>query len=411
MILLAGLLLLAACSPASVPAPAPTVPAVAATPQPAAPSPTQAAAPTEAAAPTQPVVPTPTSAAPGEAAGDDLAKVKAEGLLLVGSTLDNPPYSTYNDQFRPAGFDVALITEIARRLGARVDVNDFTFEGLLNALQLKQVDAAIAAIDITPERAAQVDFSTPYFMGEDGILAAPDSPISAIKSLADLQALRVGVQRGSIYESWLTDTLVQTGQMPSGNLMSYVSPDQAVDDLDSGEIDLVVMDHRPADNFARQGKGKVVGYGLNPQAFAIAVRKGSPLLAEINRILVEMVNDGTTAHLIETHLRVPAEVIIPATPDAGAHGHPHARGAADPGPVPRRHGLGGGPDAGRQKHERTTGAPAGAAVHQELAAAQRGHLRLVARLRAHLPFGQRPGGEDGRQQLQDRQGRRAGSDH
>ena len=164
-------------------------------------APTQVVAPTEAAAPTKPVVPTPTSAAPEASPSDDLAKVTAEGLLLVGSTLDNPPYSTYNDQFRPAGFDVALITEIARRLGARVDVNDFTFEGLLNALQLKQVDAAIAAIDITPERAAQVDFSTPYFMGEDGILAAPDSPISAIKSLADLQALpRRGATRLDLRE-------------------------------------------------------------------------------------------------------------------------------------------------------------------------------------------------------------------
>ena len=335
MILLVGLLLLAACSPASVPAPAPTVPAVAATPQPEA-APTQARRRPGGRANAAGRADAHERRA-GEAAGDDLAKVKAEGLLLVGSSLDNPPYSTYNDQFRPAGFDVALITEIGRRLGVRADVNDFTFEGLLDALQLKQVDAAIAAIDITPERAAQVDFSTPYFMGEDGILAAPDSPISSIKSLADLQALRVGVQRGSVYETWLPNTLVQTGQMPAGNLMSYVSPDQAVDDLDSGEIDLVVMDHRPADNFARQGKGKLVGYGLNPQSFAIAVRKGSPLLPEINRILIEMVNDGTTAHLIETHLRVPAEVIIPATPEPAPTAIPTP--AAPPTPVPCLDGM------------------------------------------------------------------------
>jgi arginine transport system substrate-binding protein len=189
-----------------------------------------------------------------------------------------------------------------------------TSEGLLDALQLKQVDAAIAAIDITPERVAQVDFSTPYYMGEDGILAVPDSDIAAVKTLADLQTLRVGVQRGSVYESWLLNTLVQTGQMPAGNLLSYVSPDQAVDDLDTGQVDFVIMDRRPADNFAQQGKAKLVGYGLNPQAFAIAVRKGSTLLPEINRILTEMVSDGTTAHFIETYLRVPAEVVLPETP-------------------------------------------------------------------------------------------------
>ena len=52
-------------------------------------------------------------------------------LLVVGSSLENPPYSTYDDQFRPAGFDVALITEIGRRLNRPVEINDFTFEGLL----------------------------------------------------------------------------------------------------------------------------------------------------------------------------------------------------------------------------------------------------------------------------------------
>ena len=309
MLLLVGLLLLAACSPTTpVETPEPTSPTAAATAQPVAPTPPQATQ--------QPVVPTPTGLAPASAAGDDLTRAKAEGLLLVGSSLDNPPYSTYNDQYRPTGFDVALITEIGRRLGLRADINDFTFEGLLDALKLKQVDAAIAAIDITPERAAQVDFSTPYYMGEDGILAAPNSLISSVKSLTDLQARRIGVQRGSVYESWLLGTLVQTGRIPRGNLLSYVSPDQAVDDLDAGRVDLVIMDKKPAENFARQGKAKLVGNGLNPQAFAIAVRKGSTLLPEINRAIVDMVNDGTTVHLIETYLHVPASVVVAATPAA-----------------------------------------------------------------------------------------------
>ena len=213
------------------------------------------------------------------------------------------------------------------------------------------MDAAIAAIDITPERATQVDFSTPYYMGEDGILAAPNSLISSVKSLADFQARRVGVQRGSVYESWLLNTLVQTGKIPRGNLLSYVSPDQAVADLDAGRVDLVVMDRKPADNFVRQGKAKLVGNGLNPQAFAIAVRKGSPLRAEIDRIIFEMVKDGTSAHLIETYLHVPASVGAPATP-AAATPMPAPTAVADRRSpahrrsLHRRDGLGGRSDAG-----------------------------------------------------------------
>lgn len=328
VLLVAGLLL-AACTAAPTVTPAPTAPVIQPTAQPVA--------PTSQPATEQPVAPTPTGLAPESAPDDGLAKARAEGLLLVGSSLDNPPYSTYNDQYRPAGFDVALITEVAWRLGTRTDINDFTFEGLLDALQLKQVDVAIAAIDITPERAARVDFSTPYFVGEDGILAAPDSSIPTVRSLTDLQSRRVGVQRGSAYESWLLSTLVQTGQMPAGNLLSYVSPDQAVDDLDSGHVDLVVMDRRPAETFVRQGKGKLVGYGLDPQMFAIAVRKGSTLLPEINRILAEMVSDGTTGHLIETYLQLPAEVVIPA-PEAPTP-TPIPTPVAPPTPVPCIDGM------------------------------------------------------------------------
>ena len=72
MLLIVGLLLLAACSPTPVETPEPTFPTAAAT--------------------VQPVVPTPTGLAPANAAGDDLTRAKAEGLLLVGSSLDNPPY-------------------------------------------------------------------------------------------------------------------------------------------------------------------------------------------------------------------------------------------------------------------------------------------------------------------------------
>jgi len=43
----------------------------------------------------------------------------------------------------------------------------------------------------------------------------------------------------------------------------------------------------------------------NPQAFAMRCAR-DPLCCQINRAIVDMVNDGTTAHLIETYLRVPA---------------------------------------------------------------------------------------------------------
>jgi polar amino acid transport system substrate-binding protein len=150
-------------------------------------------------------------------------------------------------------------------------------------------------------------------MGEDGILAAPDAEMAKIQSLDDLEGRRIGVQGSSIYETWLTETMIQTGRLPAANLLTYGSPEEAIEELDSGALDLVILDRRPAENYASRGAGQLVGYGLKPQAFAIALRKGSPLLPEIDRVLREMVDDGTTSELISEYLQIPLDVELPGS--------------------------------------------------------------------------------------------------
>lgn len=45
-------------------------------------------------------------------------------------------------------FDVALIEEIGRRLQIPIEIQNYAFEGLSDALQINQIDLAIAAISI-----------------------------------------------------------------------------------------------------------------------------------------------------------------------------------------------------------------------------------------------------------------------
>ena len=139
---------------------------------------------------------------------DDWSRVQAAGVIQVASPLDNAPFNMYNENFKPDGFDVALMDELARRLGLRVKFIDVPFEGLLGALQLGQADAAIAAMAVTRDRLASADFTQTYYVGEDGVLAAPDSDISAIQTKADMADRRVGVVRGTVYESWLRQNLI-----------------------------------------------------------------------------------------------------------------------------------------------------------------------------------------------------------
>jgi ABC-type amino acid transport substrate-binding protein/putative hemolysin len=277
------------------------------------------------------------------ASEDEWSRVQAAGVIEVASPLDNAPFNMYNDNFKPDGFDVALMNELARRLGLRAKYVDVPFDGLLGALQLGQADAAIAAMAVTSERMANADFTQTYYVGEDGILAAPDSAITAVQTQADLGKRRVGVVRGTVYESWLRQNLIATGAMPEANLQVYSRPDEAVRDLKGGYVDLVMLDREPALTYAAQGLARVVGQSQYTQNFAIPVPKGSTLLPHLNQALAAALADGTVAGLIEQYLKIDKQhqPIIPTpTPQPLAAPTATPIPAESPTPVPCTNGSG-----------------------------------------------------------------------
>jgi ABC-type amino acid transport substrate-binding protein/putative hemolysin len=267
------------------------------------------------------------------APADDWTRIKEAGVLQVASALDNAPFDMYDARFKPDGFDIALITEMARRLGLQVEVSDFAFEGLLGALQLKQADAVIAAMAITKDRLEQADFTPAYYVGEDGILAAPDSPITSVTSTDDLTSRLVGVVRGTVYEAWVQKYLIQTGQMPASNLQTYSKADDAVAGLKLGRLDLVILDREVAQTYASQGQGKVVGKSNYVQNYGIAVRKGSSLLPQLDKALAELQADGTIGRLAEKYLKITPDHLLPTpTPAPQPTEAPTPAATATPAP-------------------------------------------------------------------------------
>ena len=86
---------------------------------------------------------------------DSWERVKAAGQMVVGTAADYPPFEYYVREGEIDGFDIALMDEIGRRLGVAIEYRDYAFDGLGRCLQLGQLDAAIAAISVTPERQAR----------------------------------------------------------------------------------------------------------------------------------------------------------------------------------------------------------------------------------------------------------------
>jgi polar amino acid transport system substrate-binding protein len=232
-------------------------------------------------------------------------RIESSGRIVIGTSADYAPFEYYDEAFQITGFDAAIARELGVRLGVEVELVDIAFDGLGPALQIGQIDAAIAAISVTPERQATADFTNVYYAGKASALANESSAVEPILTPPQLAQYRVGVQRGTVYETWLQTNLVDTGLMPASNLLAYETPEHAVSDLKQNRNDVVVMDAAPAEDYLLEGGVRLVGQGINPQLFAIALPKGaSTLQARLNEALTEMQNDGTVLRYAKEYLEV-----------------------------------------------------------------------------------------------------------
>ncbi len=260
-------------------------------------------------------------------AGDDWMRVQRAGKIVVGTAADYEPFEFYSSNYQLDGFDIALMQELGRRMGVEVEFNDFAFDGLLDALQLRQVDAAIAAISVTHDREQIVDFTNLYYIGEDAALART-TYTDTVRSATDLAGKKVGVQRGTTYQSWVQQSVIDAGLSPQVNLMAFEDTTSMIRDLRNGKIDVALMGKLPAQQFGRRFADlKVVGENFNRQQYAIAARSGSTLIDQFNEALLQTQKDGTFAELAALYLGV-----RPTAPPAGGDQQPTP--AATPTPTP-----------------------------------------------------------------------------
>jgi ABC-type amino acid transport substrate-binding protein len=197
-----------------------------------------------------------------------------------------------------------LIEEVGRRLQIPVEIQNYAFEGLPAALQINQIDLAVAAMADTPERASQMSFSPIYYVNQTAILARNDTLVTSITNFNQLASLRVGVRRGTTYEKMVQNLLIDTGLMSAGKLLSYKQTDESVRDLIANRVDVVVLGEATANYYGSQQNLRVVGKGFHEQNLAIAMRLRTPRLkAEIDRVMDEMLTDGTVLSLIQQYIQ------------------------------------------------------------------------------------------------------------
>ena len=233
--------------------------------------------------------------------------IKSAGKMVVGTAAGYEPFEYYDSKNQLDGFDIALMNEIGKQLGVTIEWKDYAFKDLGNALATNNIDAAIAAISITPERAAKVDFSRPYFAGNSAALAASDSAIQKIETAAQFAGQTVGVEKGSIYETWAQDNLVAKGVIPNRNLQVYPDIAQAIKDLKRSRVGVVIEDAAPAKEEVTSGGVKIVGTALDSQLYGIAMKPGATFLQRNLDAAIQTLSDnGTINKLAQQYLGLSA---------------------------------------------------------------------------------------------------------
>lgn len=229
--------------------------------------------------------------ASGPAAADDLDEIMERGTLRVASSGAYPPFSFTNDQNEVVGFDVAIGSEIARRMGVEPEIVTTAWDGIIAGLLAGRYDTIVGSMSITPEREEVVDFVGPYYRAGRAVFVAEDSDA---QSLDDLQGSTVGVTLGETHEEWARE---QTDM--NWNLSTYRGLQELLLELRNGRIDAMVVDSvagliaiNEAGWAMRQLDTPDIDGGIVD--VGIAIRQDNPeLAAAMQAALDEMMEDGT----------------------------------------------------------------------------------------------------------------------
>ncbi len=223
-----------------------------------------------------------------------LDKIKEAGKIVVGTSADYAPFEYVDEAGTMMGFDVELMTEIAKRMGVELEWSDMPFDSLIASVQEGKIDASIAAFNYDEERDKSVDFTDAYYTSEDAFVVL-DGFAGEITNPEDIAKYKVGAQSGTTQDGWITDTLVGGGLMDEANFSRYERVDQAALDLQAGRIEVLMSDYVPAQAIVKQYGGmKIIYHGvLSTGPVNIVIPEGDEALAaEMNRIIKELQDEG-----------------------------------------------------------------------------------------------------------------------
>ncbi|MGO5061970.1 transporter substrate-binding domain-containing protein [Lawsonibacter sp. LCP25S3_F5] len=233
--------------------------------------------------------------------GDAAFTTVTPGKLTMSTNASFPPYEMVADDGSFEGIDVEVAGAIAEKLGLELQVDDMGFDAALQAAQTGKSDMVMAGVTVTEERQAVMDFSNSYANGVQVVIVKEGSPIQTVDDLAN--ANMIGCQMGTTGYTFCSDT-PENGGFGEDHVTPYDDGAAAVQALMNGQIDAVVIDNKPAQEYVAANPGlKILDGDFTNEDYAIGVAKGNTaLLDAINGALEELTADGTIQSIVDKYI-------------------------------------------------------------------------------------------------------------
>ena len=251
------------------------------------------------------------TASASDCAPDQLETLEGGTLTVATDKPAFPPYFEDDDPTNGRGFESAVAYAIAAELGFDESDVNWVVEPFNSSYAPgpKDFDFDLNQISITPKRAEQVDFTTPYYTAKQGIVALKGSDAAEAQSLDDLSDASIGVQIGTT-----SLDAVEASIQPTTDPKVFDTSNDVVTALKQDQVDAVVVDVPTAFflTAVQVPEGELIGQFSAPggDEWGALLEKDSPLTACVSFAIEELRDSGELAEIEDRWINQAADAPV-----------------------------------------------------------------------------------------------------
>lgn len=228
-----------------------------------------------------------------DGAKSDSGDTAKKETLVMATNAEFPPYEFYEGD-KVVGIDADIAAAVAEEMGMELKIEDMAFDSIIAAVTSGKADIGAAGMTVTEDRLENVDFTDTYAKATQVIIVTNDS---AIAGPDDLTGKKIGVQLGTTGDIYADD-------IEDAEVERYNKGFEAVQALQQGKIDAVVIDGEPAKEFVKEADDlKILDEAFTEEEYAIAVKKGNDELKDkINEALKSLKDSGKLDEIVAKYI-------------------------------------------------------------------------------------------------------------